>query len=73
MTEKTNALGQPAPNRTDFRQWQRDTLEQFARQAADENLVLRAEVDELKASNKQVLDAWRRAVTTNVVAGSAGL
>lgn len=50
-----NALGQPAPGRTDFTTWRRDTLEQFARQVADENLVLR---DDLK----NALAAWRQAV-----------
>jgi len=51
----TNALGQPAPGRTDFSQWTRQGLEQFARQAADENLVLR---ENLKA----VHEAWRKLV-----------
>jgi hypothetical protein len=43
-----NALGVPSPNRTDFSQWQRSTLEQFARQAADENLVLRDKLARIK-------------------------
>lgn len=50
-----NVLGQPSPNRTDFSAWSRPTLEQFARQVADENLVLR---DDLK----NALAAWRQAV-----------
>lgn len=52
MTEKTNALGQPSPNRTDFKDWSRESLEAFARQAADENLVLQANVSAL-------LQQWR--------------
>lgn len=55
MSEKTNALGQPAPNRTDFTTWKRENLEAFARQAADENLVLRHDL-------RLALDAWRREV-----------
>lgn len=42
-TEPTNALGEPSPRRTDFSTWDRKALEQFARDAADENLVLRAD------------------------------
>lgn len=57
-TEKTNALGQPAPGRTDFKDWSRDGLERFARQAADENLVLRTDL-------KTALAAWRAAVKEN--------
>lgn len=56
---KVNALGQPSPNRTDFKGWSRENLEAFARQAADENLVLRAESEELKAETKAFLGAWR--------------
>jgi len=41
---------------TDFRTWERATLEQFARQAADENKQLREE-------NKMLLDAWRKEIT----------
>jgi hypothetical protein len=52
---RVNALGQPAPNRTDFTLWSRENLEAFARQAADENLVLRAD-------NKALHEAWRQAV-----------
>jgi hypothetical protein len=55
MTEHTNALGQPSPARTDFSNWSRRTLEQFARQAADENLALRHDL-------KLALEAWREAV-----------
>ena len=47
-----NALGEPSPNRTDFKQWDRENLERFARQAADENLILRS-------SLRVALDAWR--------------
>lgn len=50
-----NALGIPAPNRTDFKNWSRENLEAFARQAADENLVLRT-------NNKALHEAWRQAV-----------
>ena len=50
-----NALGEPAPGRTDFKTWDRANLEQFARQAADENLVLRAQLAD-------ALAAWRREV-----------
>jgi hypothetical protein len=52
---KVNALGQPAPNRTDFSGWSRKGLEEFAREVADENLVLRAD-------NKALLEAWRAEV-----------
>jgi hypothetical protein len=41
-----NALGEPSPNRTDFSTWQRGSLERFARQTADENLLLRAAVEQ---------------------------
>jgi hypothetical protein len=51
----TNALGQPSPGRTDFKTWDRGALEQFARQAADENLVLRAQL-------RDALAAWREEV-----------
>jgi hypothetical protein len=50
-----NALGQPSPGRTDFRTWERATLERFAREAADENLILRTQL-------KDALAAWRRAL-----------
>ena len=52
---KLNALGEPSPNRTDFKLWSRENLEAFARQAADENLVLRDDIRLLRA-------AWRKAV-----------
>lgn len=42
-----NALGQPSPNRTDFSGWTRKGLELFARNVADENLVLRADNEAL--------------------------
>jgi hypothetical protein len=51
----TNALGEPSPNRTDFKTWGREALENFARQAADENL-------ELRADNKMLLERWRQQV-----------
>ena len=54
-TEKLNALDQPAPGRTDFTNWERSTLERFARQVADDNLVLRTDL-------KVALAAWRGAV-----------
>jgi hypothetical protein len=53
--QRRNALGNPAPNRTDFTAWERKTLEAFARQAADDNLVLRAD-------NKVLLEQWRTLV-----------
>lgn len=58
MTEKVNALGQPAPNRTDFKSWTREGLEKFARDVADENLVLRTD-------NKVLLEQWRAEVKKN--------
>lgn len=39
--EPVNALGAPSPGRTDFTRWRRETLEHFARTAADQNLLLR--------------------------------
>jgi len=48
-------LGSPAPNRTDFKSWSRETLEDFARRAADENLALRID-------NKVLLEQWRALV-----------
>jgi hypothetical protein len=59
MTQPTNALGQPSPNRTDFSAWSREALEAFARQAADENLVLRTD---LKALHEYIRNQWRQAV-----------
>lgn len=41
--------------RTDFSTWERTTLEQFARQAADENRELRADL-------RLALDAYRAEV-----------
>lgn len=66
MTDDTprNALGDPAPGRTDFTRWQRVNLEAFARQAADENLVLRAENAQLKEDLATALAAWRKCATT---------
>lgn len=58
--EPTNALGEPSPNRTDFTKWARPNLEAFARQAADENLLLRAEVAQLKTDLATALAAWRK-------------
>lgn len=49
-----NALGQPSPGRTDFKGWTREGLEQFARQVADENLVLRANNDALHIAWREV-------------------
>ena len=43
---------------TDFKTWARETLEQFAREAADENR-------ELKEKLKGLLDAWRQEVIKN--------
>ena len=56
MNEPVNALGQPSPNRTDFKGWSREALERFAREAADENLVLRTD---LKALHQFVRDKWK--------------
>lgn len=44
--------------KTDFKTWERDTLEKFARDAADENR-------ELKEKLKGLLDAWRKEVIKN--------
>ncbi|WP_395026553.1 hypothetical protein [Comamonas odontotermitis] len=41
--------------RTDFSTWQRETLERFAREVADENLQLRADV-------RTALNGYRREV-----------
>ncbi len=41
--------------RTDFSTWQRETLERFAREVADENLQLRADV-------RTALDGYRAEV-----------
>lgn len=41
------------PPKTDFSTWKRETLEDFARAAADENLILK---EDLKAA----LAAWRK-------------
>lgn len=62
----TNAIGQPAPNRTDFTRWVRPTLEAFARQAADENLVLRTKLAEAKQDLAAALAAWRTTVKSEV-------
>ncbi len=55
MSEPVNALGQPSPGRTDFKDWSRESLERFARLVADENLVLRTD-------NKVLLEQWRALV-----------
>lgn len=44
--------------KTDFKTWERDTLERFAREAADENR-------DLKEKLKGLLDAWRKEVIKN--------
>ena len=41
------------PTKTDFSTWKRETLEDFARTAADENAILK---EDLKAA----LAAWRK-------------
>jgi hypothetical protein len=60
-----NALGEPAPGRTDFTLWARPNLEVFARQTADENLVLRANLRALQ-------DAWRQEISRDVPHGVKG-
>lgn len=45
--------------RTDFSTWQRETLEQFARQAADENKQLRQDL-------RTALDAYRAEVRKQI-------
>lgn len=54
--EPVNALGEPSPNRTDFKAWSREALERFARDAADENLVLRADI---KALHQFIRNKWK--------------
>ena len=54
--EPVNARGQPSPSRTDFKTWDRSTLEKFAREAADENKQLR---DDLRTA----INAYRKAVS----------
>lgn len=49
------ALPAPVPVREDFKTWQRENLERFARQAADENKQLR---DNLRVA----IDAYRQLV-----------
>lgn len=58
---KVNALGEPSPGRTDFSKWQRETLEHFARTAADENLVLRTQLAQAQDDLAVALAGWRRA------------
>ena len=53
--EPRNALGVISPGRTNFKSWSRDSLEQFARDAADENLLLRFDL-------KAAIAGWRQAV-----------
>ena len=50
-----DALGRPSPNRTDFTGWSRAGLEKFARNAADEILVLKQQLNDAQT-------AWRRLV-----------
>ena len=53
--------------KADFTQWDRETLEEIARQAVDENKQLRED-------NKVLLSAWRDLVTQTGQAGApAGL
>lgn len=66
MTEKVNALGEPAPNRTDFAAWDRATLERFARDAADENLILKRLLEQAHENNKALLVCWRAEVAKHV-------
>lgn len=47
-------------SRTDFRTWDRTTLEQFARQSADENAALQADL-------KTALAAWREAIKSKEI------
>ena len=55
----TNALGEPSPNRTDFTNWQRPNLERFARQAADENLLLQEAVKQLRGDLRDAMKLLR--------------
>ena len=57
MTDHTISV---ADGRTDFRTWDRETLERFARQAANENAALQADL-------KVALQAWRKAELGKVV------
>lgn len=59
MSEPTNALGEPSPNRTDFTNWQRSNLERFARQAADENLLLQEAVKQLRSDLRDAMKLVR--------------
>lgn len=45
----------PSDMKTDFKSWDREVLETFAREAADELARVREE-------NRILLDAWRKAV-----------
>ncbi|OXE36618.1 MAG: hypothetical protein CGW95_06505 [Phenylobacterium zucineum] len=56
MNEPVNALGEPSPNRTDFTGWSREGLERFAREVADENLVLRTD---LKTLHEFIRNKWK--------------
>ena len=51
--------------KTDFKTWKRETLEQFARETADELIVLR----EL---NTALHDAWKKEVSINAQIKSRG-
>jgi hypothetical protein len=46
--------------KTDFSTWERQTLEHFARTAADENRLLRQEDAILRQDLKAALAAWRK-------------
>lgn len=53
--QPVDALGRPSPKRTDFSGWSRAGLEKFARETADENLVLKQQLKDAQA-------AWRTLV-----------
>ena len=54
-TDSTPLAEREQPGRTDFATWDRNTLEQFAREAADANELLRQDL-------KLALASWREAV-----------
>ena len=47
--------------KTDFKNWERDTLEKFAREAADENRELKEKLSEMR----EMRDTWRNEAIKN--------